>query len=50
MEHSRAQTAPVMQRSPVSQTPLVQQVIPALPHSVPPCPVFAGPQLPFPPE
>ena len=46
-EHSRAQTAPVMQRRPVSQTPPVQQVIPDLPHSVPPSPLLAGPQVPF---
>lgn len=46
-EHSRAQTAPVIQRSPVSQAPPVQQPLPALPHSEPPCPPFAGPQLPF---
>ena len=46
-EHSRAQTSPEMQRSPGSQAPPVQQVIPDLPHSVPPSPLLAGPQVPF---
>ena len=49
MEHSRAQTAPVIQRSPGSQAPLVQQTIPSVPHSEPPCPPAAGPQVPLPP-
>ncbi len=46
-EHSRAQTAPVMQRSPGSHAPPVQQVIPALPHSEPPSPLLTGPQVPL---
>ena len=41
-EQVRAQTAPVMQRRPVSQAPPAQQVIPALPHLEPPCPRSRG--------